>query len=68
MPATVQMLAALLVENVKFVRLLDAVAVNIIAVELKMTGEAGANVTVCVAGLMTTLALANALVKLAFPA
>ena len=55
-----QILDALLVENVKLVRLLDAEAVNIIAVELKMTGEAGANVTVCVAGLMTTLALAEA--------
>ena len=68
MPETVQMLDALPVEKVKVVRLLDAVAVSMIADEPKVTGEAGANVTVCVAGLMTTLTLANALVKLAFPA
>ena len=61
MPETVQMLDALLVENVKLVKLLDAVAVNIIAVAPNVTGEAGANVTVCVAGLMTTFALDEAL-------
>ena len=60
MPETVQMLDALLVLKVNAVKLLEAVAVSIIADTPNVIGEAGANVTVCVVGLMTTLALADA--------
>ena len=49
LPATVQMLAALLVVKVNVVRPLDAVAVSVTADEPKETGEAGAKVTVWVA-------------------
>ena len=61
MPLTVQMLAALLVVKVKVVRPLDAVAVRVMADAPKVTGVAGAKVTVWLAALMTTLALAEAL-------
>ncbi|MBL0124923.1 MAG: hypothetical protein IPP88_20125 [Betaproteobacteria bacterium] len=44
--ATVQMLAALLVLKVNAVRPLEAVAVSVIGVTPKVTGEARAKVTV----------------------
>ena len=68
MPVTVQMVLALLVLKVNAVKPLLAVAVNVIADAPKVTGVAGANVTVCAAALITTLALADALAKLVFPA
>ena len=68
MPVTVQTVAALLVEKVKAVNPLVAVAVSVMAEAPTMTGDAGVNVTVWVAALMTTLALAAALEKLALPA
>ena len=55
------MLAALLVLKVNVVRPLDAVAVSVIGAAPSITGDAGAKVTVCVAGSMTRLALAEAL-------
>ena len=58
MPVTVQIVLADEVLKVKVVRPLDAVAVSVITDAPKMTGEAGAKVTVWLAGLMTTLALA----------
>ena len=61
MPETVQMFAALLVENVKLVSPLDAVAVNVIGDALRPTGDTGTKVTVCMPWLMTTLALADAM-------
>ena len=68
MPVTVQIVLTLLVLKVKAVRPLVAVAVNVIADAPKVTGVAGAKVTVCAAALMTTLALTEALVKLVLPA
>ena len=68
MPVTVQTVAALLVEKVKAVRPLVAVAVRVMGEAPTTTGVEGANVTVWVAALMTTLALAEALEKLALPA
>ena len=68
MPETVQILAALLVLKVKALRALDAVAVKVIGATPSKTGEAGAKVTVWAPGLMTTLAFADALAKLALPA
>ena len=61
MPLTVQMLAALLVVKVKAVNPLDAVAVRVMADAPKLTGVAGAKVTVWLAVLITTFALADAL-------
>ena len=60
LPETVQMLAALLVLKVKVVKPLEAVAVRVIGETPNVTGVEGANVTVWLAGLMTTLALAEA--------
>ena len=68
MPATVQMVAALLVLKVKVVSPLVALAVSVIGETPNVTGVAGANVTVCAAALMTTLAFADALAKLVLPA
>ena len=68
MPATVQTLAALLVEKVNTVRPLVAVAVSVFGEAPKDTADAGAKITVWEAALMTTLALAEALLKLVFPA
>ena len=61
MPETVQMPDALPVLKVNVVNPLDAVAVSVIADTPKVTGVAGVKVTVCLAALMTTLALADAL-------
>ena len=49
LPATVQMVPALLVEKVKAVRPLLAVAVKVIGATPKVTGEAGVKVTVWLA-------------------
>ena len=61
LPETVQTLAALLVLKVNTASPLDAVAVSVIGDTPNFTGVAGANVTVWLAALMTTLALAEAL-------
>ena len=68
MPVTVQIVFALLVLKVKAVRPLVAVAVSVIGEAPKDTGDVGAKITVWEAALMTTLALADALEKLALPA
>ncbi len=68
LPATVQMVGADVVANVNAVKPLLAVAVNVIGVTPKTTGVAGANVTVWLAALTTTVALAEALLKFALPA
>lgn len=60
-PLTVQIVAAELVAKVKLVKPLLAVAVSATGAAPKTTGVAGVKVTVCVAGLMVTLALAEAL-------
>ncbi len=61
LPDTVQMVLALLVENVNAVRPLLAVALKVMGDIPKFTGDEGANVTVWLAALITTLALADAL-------
>ncbi len=61
LPDTVQMVLALLVENVNAVRPLLAVADSVMGDAPYVTGEDGANVTVWLAALITTLALADAL-------
>ena len=49
LPATVQIVLALLVLKVKAVKPLEAVALKVLAGAPKVTGVVGANVTVCVA-------------------
>jgi len=61
LPDTVQMVLALLVENVNAVKPLLAVALKVMGDAPNVTGDEGANVTVWLAALITTLALADAL-------
>ena len=65
LPDTVQMLARLLVEKVKAVRPLEAVADKVIGATPKTTGEAGVKVTVWVIGAMTRLYALNPVKPLA---
>jgi len=62
LPATLQIVPALLVLKVKAVRPLDAVAVRVIGPTPKPTGVAGAKVTVCAPG-----AIVNAKAALPVP-
>ena len=59
--------SGVVVAKVNAVKPLDAVAVSVMGVTPKITGVAGAKVTVWLAGLTTTVALADALLKFALP-
>ena len=61
MPETVQIVLALLVEKLNAVNPLEALAVSVIGPTPNTNGVAGAKVTVWLAALMTTFALAEAL-------
>ncbi len=61
LPDTVQMVLALLVENVNAVKPLLALAVSVMGDAPYVTGDDGAKVTVWLAASTTTLALFDAL-------